>query len=88
MFDEKDPKWIIIYRGFTKVIFWLYVIATVMMFFAGWSGAFWWTDSEILDGLICLVSGGFAAFIHLMANMLIIQFLSNIQLIREKLEKQ
>ena len=86
MFDEKSPKWIKIYTGFTKVMFWLYIVAGAFMCFAGWVGELDLIDEGFIDGLVAMICFGLVAFVHLTVNMLIIQFLNNVQLIREKLE--
>ena len=86
MFDEKSPKWIRIYTSYTKVLFWLYIIAGAMMCLAGWSGELDLIDEGFIDGLVGMAGFGLIAFVHLTVNMLIIQFLNNVQLIREKLE--
>ena len=88
MFNENSGKWIGLYKGFTIVMFWLYVAAAVVMCILGWTDVLWWTDSAFLDGLICLVGGLLVAFGQLVVNMLIIQLLNNVQIIRKKLVNQ
>lgn len=87
MFDERSEKCINIYKGYTIVMFWLYVVAAVVLCIVGWCDCIWITDSAFLDGLILLAGGLFIAFAHLVVNMVIIQLLTNIQIIREKIEK-
>ncbi len=86
MFNEKSSIWIKIYKTITLIIFWLYVLAGVVMFFMGLDGSLWWIDGGIIDGIIGLAGSFIAGYITLVVNMLIIQFLNNVQLIREKLE--
>ena len=87
MFDEKSGKWIQIFKGYTKVMFWAYIAMGVVLFFAGLAGELYWIDGEFIDGIAGLLCGAFAAFVHLVVHMLIIQFLNNVQVIREKLEQ-
>ena len=86
MFNEKSSIWIKIYKTITLIIFWLYVLAGVVMFLMGLEGSLWWIDGGIIDGIIGLAGSFIAGYITLVVNMLIIQFLNNVQLIREKLE--
>ena len=86
MFNEKSSIWIKIYKTITLIIFWLYVLAGVVMFLMGLDGSLWWIDGGIIDGIIGLAGSFIAGYITLVVNMLIIQFLNNVQLIREKLE--
>lgn len=86
MFDERDVKWIGIYKIYIQVMFWVYVLAAAVCCICGWCGAFWMTDSYFLDGIIYLVLGLLAAYIHLVCNMVILHFLTNVQLIRENVE--
>lgn len=86
MFDEKSDIWLNIYKGYIQVMFWLYAVAGVVLCILGWCDCIWITDSLFLDGLILLASGAFMAFTHLLFNMLILQFLMNVQSIRETAE--
>ena len=85
-FDEKSGKWLKIFKGFIIVEFWLMVAAAVVLCFAGWAGALYWTGSGFIDGIIVLVSGCVGAVIFLVPNMLILQLLNNVQIIRKKAE--
>ena len=88
MLDEKSEVWIKYYKTFTIVMFWIFLFASIIMCFIGWYGnALYITDLPFFNGIICLLIGAFVAFGHLIVNMLIIQFLNNVQLIREKVEK-
>lgn len=86
MFDETSGKWIKIFKGYAVAKFWLYVIAGAIMCFVGWSGELRWIDDGFLDGIIWLAGGFLLAYVQLVVNMLIIQLLNNIQIIREKVE--
>ena len=85
-FDEKSSKWIRIFKGVIIAEFWLMIAAAVVLCFVGWSGELYWTDSEFFDGILALAAGCVGAVISLVPNMLIIQFLNNVQVIREKVE--
>lgn len=86
MFDERNIKWMCIYKKYIQVMFWVYVLAAIVCCICGWCGAFWMTDSYFLDGIIYLVLGLLVAYIHLVCNMVILHFLTNVQLIRENVE--
>lgn len=86
MFDEREGKWINIFKKYTQVMFWLCIVAAVYMCLVGWAGSLWWTGVDFLDGIICLAGGVFIAFAQLVVNVLIIQFLNNVQVMREKVE--
>ncbi|MBO5122357.1 MAG: hypothetical protein J6J01_05255 [Oscillospiraceae bacterium] len=87
MFNEKSNQWIKIFKGYTKVMFWICIVVAVVLCILGWCDWFWLTGSVFIDGLILLACGVFAAFVQLVVNMLIIQYLNNVQVIREKVEK-
>jgi hypothetical protein len=87
MFDERSEKCMNIYKGYTKVMFWLYVVAASVLCIVAWCDCIYITDSAFLDGLILLTGGLFVAFTHFVVNMLLIQLLTNVQIIREKIEK-
>ena len=88
MCDERSQKGIKIYKNITVIMFWLYIAAGVAMFFMGLDGFFWWIDGGFLDGIICLAAGVIVGYINLVVNMLVIQFLNNVQIIREKIENK
>ena len=44
-------------------------------------------DDGFLDFIVWVIASGFIGFIQLTANMLVLQLLNNIQIIRERLEK-
>lgn len=78
MFDETSGTWIKIYKVVTIIVFWLSIVSGVFTFV--------WGLSEFNE--LCLYGIGIAlgGFIYLATNMLIIQFLNNVQIIRETLE--
>ena len=93
MFDEKSTKWIKIYRGITIVIFWICVVggllggigdATAGFLDFGLGG----DDDGFLDLIVWVLGIGGFGCIQLVVNMLIIQLLNNVQIIREKIENQ
>ena len=88
LFDEKSKMWITILKNYTIMMYWIYIIAAVVMTIGGWCGWYWWIDGGFLDGIICLAGGVFMAYAQLVVNMLLIQFLNNVQIIREKIENK
>ena len=88
MFNENDGKWIRFYKIYTIALFWIYVVATIVMFILNVSWVFWIVDGGFVDALIILVGGFLVSFGHLIGNMLIIQLLNNIQTIRETVTNQ
>ena len=86
MFDERSEKWIKIYKNITVLMFWLYVAAGVILFFMGLSGEIDLLDGGFIDGLLGLAAGVGVGYITLVVNMLVIQLLNNVQIIREKIE--
>ena len=86
-FNERSSIWTKIFKVYTIVMFWLFVIAGFILCCLGWDERFIITDSSFLDGIIVFGCGCFLAFTQAVVNMLILQLLNNIQLIREKIEK-
>lgn len=86
MFDETSSAWINIFKIYTKIAFWLHVAIAVILCFFIWDGTYFYslTDSYFIDGVIILLGGLLFAFVHLVVNMLLIQFLNNVQVIRER----
>lgn len=78
MFDETSGTWIKIYKVVTHIVFWLFMVGGVYTFIRGFS-----TYAAMSFYGIGIALGG---FIYLATNMLIIQFLNNVQTIRETLE--
>ena len=87
MFDEKSEKWIRIFKRYTQVLFWLLIAAAVICCFMGWGERIEIVFLPFLDGIILLVLGVFAACAQLVVNMMFINHLNNIQMIRERIEK-
>ena len=91
MFDERSEKWIKYFKTVTIIAFWFWIV------FGGWAAFDNCWNCDVFDiyiadgwfiGSALLFLGSFAiGFTQLVTNMLIIQFLSNVQIIREKLEK-
>ena len=93
LFNEKSKIWIKCYKIIAMVLFFLFVGLGVIggicdcfaldPFDVGLGG----DDDGLLDLLVWLIIGGGFGFLQLVSNMLIIQLLNNIQIIRKKLEK-
>lgn len=80
MFDERSNKWLSILKGLIISLFWGYIIAGVILglVFIGEKG---------FGGFLLFAAGGVAAaFLTLPLNMLALQYLSNVQIIRQRLE--
>lgn len=89
-FDEKDGKWIGFYRGITVLFFWILLIFGFIAGIGDASGGFldlMW-DDNFAEFLAWFVGCGVIAFAQLVTNMLVIQLLNNVQIIREKLEEK
>lgn len=91
MFDEKSEKWIKIYRGVTIALFWLLIGFGILAGIGDASAGFLdigigGDDDGFFDFILWALAGGFAGFIQLVTNMLIIQFLNNVQIIRGEIE--
>ena len=84
MFDERSDKWVRIFKGYTQVAFWVEIVASAVLCICGWADLIWITGSPFLDGLILLGGGIVIAYSNLVINMLMVQFLNNVQLIRKK----
>lgn len=88
LFDEKSNIWIKIYKVYVCVMFCLLCLTTLILSFVGISGDFLLTDeSPFLNFISILLSGALLTFLHLVTNMIILNFLNNIQIIRESVEK-
>ena len=84
-FDERSDKWISIFQKYTQVAFWVEIVASAVLCICGWTDLIWITGSPFLDGLILLGGGIVIAYSNLVINMLMVQFLNIVQLIRKKL---
>jgi hypothetical protein len=91
MFNEKNDCWIKIYKAIVIAIFFIWVIfgvvagigdATSEYLDVGIGG----DDDLFLDFFVWVAIGTFVGFVHLASNMIMIQFLNNVQVIRKKLE--
>lgn len=88
MFDERDEKWISWLKNYIVALFWIYVAASVVLCIMGWFDCFYIVGSPFVDGLIFLGGGLVFAFFHLTIGMLIIQFLDNVQFIRNNIKNK
>lgn len=91
MFDEKSGKWIRIYKGITVAAFWIYIIFGLVAGIGDSSASFLdiglgGDDDGFLDFVVWVLAGGIIGYVQLVVNMLVIQLLNNVQIIREKLE--
>lgn len=89
-FDEKEGKWIRFYKGLTVAFFWILIIFGFIGGIGDASGEFldiMW-DDNFGEFLLWVVVCGVIAFVQLVTNMLVIQLLHNVQIIREKAEKE
>ena len=80
MFDENSEAWIRIYKSITVVLFWIFNISGLV---AGIVVG----GSNFIVCIMLLLAGVFLACIQLVVNMLVIQFLNNVQIIRKKIEQ-
>lgn len=98
LFDKRSDRWLKIYRIITIVLFWLFVGAGFIGGFKLFINRPYWVwswDESVLgaffDRLLgfsaIFLAGCLAAFANLLGNMLIIQLLNNIQIIRQKIEE-
>jgi len=79
MFNEKSPIWIKIFKVIVIVLFFVCLLSGVIM-----------TAAEVFDdelAFVGLLIGVAAAFVELCVGMLAINYLSNVQRIREILEE-
>lgn len=91
MFNEKSGKWIKIYKGITVALFFVFIVFGMVAGIGDASCSFFdidlGGDIGLFDFLIWVVLGSFVGYVQLVFNMLIIQLLNNVQIIREKNEK-
>ncbi len=90
MFNEKSTKWIKILKAFTIVVFFVFLLTSIVLCIISWTGAELLFDDAVafLEGLVFLAAGTILAFSQLVINMLIIQLLNNVQIIREGIENK
>ena len=84
MFDETSGTWIKIYKVVTIVLFWLFMVGAVIAGIMSIANARY--DSDVIYGIITAIGIALVGFIQLVTNMLVVQFLNNVQTIRETLE--
>ena len=93
MFNEKSGKWIRIYKGITVAAFWIFIAFGVIAGFGDSTAEFLdigigGDDDGLLDFIVWVLACGVVGFVQLVANMLVIQLLNNVQIIREKVESK
>lgn len=81
MFNERSDRWLSIFKGIIVFMFWANILAGLILGFA-FAG-----DMGFGGFLLFLVSGAAAAFLTLVIDMLVLQFLSNVQFIRQRMEE-
>ena len=92
MFDEKKCCWIKIYKAIIITLFFCAIIFGIVAGIGDASSKYLdigigGDDDGFLDFIVWVIASGFIGFIQLTANMLVLQLLNNIQIIRERLEK-
>ena len=87
MLDERSSVWVKLFKIYTLIITWLFALATLICAIAGLTEGICITEEPALDGLILLVGGAIITVSQLLGNMLIIQLLNNVLIIRDKVEK-
>ena len=92
MFDVKSDCWIRFYKTLTIILFFLFVVFGIVAGIGDCSSEYLdigigGDDDGFLDLFVWILSGSFLGFSQLVANMLIIQLLNNVQLIREQVEQ-
>ena len=85
MFNEKSDVWLKILRYLAVFMFGIEAIGAAVLGICGLLEVFYLTDSAFLDGMILAILGYIVAFGHLIANMLVLQFLNNVNEIRQSL---
>jgi hypothetical protein len=93
MFDEKSGRWIKIYKILTIITFGICIAFGILAGIGDASASFLdigigGDDDGFFDFIVWVLIGGIVGFWQLVPNMLIIQFLNNIQIIREKIESK
>ena len=88
MFNEKSAKWIKIYKIFVIVSFFVLLLGGVLLGILDVTCVVDIMYDDGIDLVIWTLSGVITAFLELVCGMLILNFLNNVQIIREKIEKQ
>ena len=91
MFDEKSCKWIEIYKCLTVIAFFVFIVFGIVAGIGDAADSFLDLDlggcTIVFDFLVWAIAGIIVGFIQLVTNMLVIQLLNNVQIIRQKVEK-
>lgn len=85
MFNEKSEIWIKIFRYYTVFIFGLEAICAAVLGICGLTETICITDLVLIDALFLAFCGYLVTFVHLVTNMLTVQFLNNVNEIRQSL---
>lgn len=93
MFNERSDKWIKIYKVMTIILFFGILLFSFVAGIGDASGGIMniglgGNDNGSLDFFVWILIGTVTGTIHLVFNMLLIQFFSNIQMIRERIGKE
>lgn len=90
MFNEKNPIWIKIYKIAIIVTFVACLVTAIVLPICSFNDAelLMCDDYAEIEALILFVAGVITAFATLASNMIILQFLNNVQVIREKLDNK
>jgi hypothetical protein len=93
MFDEKSGTWIKIYKVLAILMFFGFIALGIWAGIGDSSSSFLdiglgGDDDGFRDFIMWVLVGGIVGFCQLVTNMLIIQFLNNVQIIREKMESK
>lgn len=90
MFDEKSCKWIKVYKCLTVIAFFVFIVFGIVAGIGDAMNSFLDLDlggcTIVFDFLVWAIAGIIVGFIQLTFNMLVIQLLNNVQIIREKAE--
>ena len=87
MFDEKSTKWIKLYKMFIIVSFWVLLLGGVLLGILDCACVIDVIYEDGIDVVVWSLAGATIAFWELLCGMLILSFLNNVQIIREKIEK-
>ena len=91
IFNEKNKIWIQIYKIVAVALFFVFVLFGLIAGIGDFTSEFLDLDlggDTIFDILVWLIVSSIFGFIQLVCNMLIIQLLNNVQLIREAIDKK
>ena len=88
MFDEKSTKWLSIYKVYIIVSCWVLLLGGVLLGILDVTTVVDIIYEDGLDLVLWPVVGALDAFVQLVCGMLVLNFLNDVQIIREKIEKQ